>query len=684
MAKAVSVSNQGRQLVCSICQKTFEEMTISSCFHTFCLDCLRGQVSSFSGTSYRCPICKASVSLPREVIAQLRRGSYDTDGYVYPSALSQTCDICSDGKVALNRCMQCEESLCHACTNAHLKMKASRYHRQHVVPLTDQSAVKELERSRSQNYCWRHRNEEVQFFCKECDVLLCLICKLLEHEHHVTKSVSEEANDTRRRLASLLQKQVSLGEKLQMKIRETEARKSQYPLELDQQLLRLNYQASQMHSEIENEKQKAENELKQHYGDHLSRFKADEGQLGRHYEEYRAANSEVFQLLRSDNDVYVVGRGKLLCNRLNEIENDVENRSEISESKPSKHFQNGVIDSQQLHSMMGYVSEKRGKSLLRQPGRRTMQTSADRECRSPEVVSNLSNRDNMSARSLSYRVENSAPGKTESYSSFVTPYNDGIGYVYGIAPVDQNKAWITLLDHNSVLLLDTKGNVLSSVDCGSVCEDVAANSDSDCYVTCPGSKCIKHVSHDGAVEPIASELPQDPHGICLVQTMNTENGDIKNELYVCFTVTNSSSLSMYDNQKGCLRVFSEAGEDMGRMCLSQAPVRIDIHPDSSTLCVSDHSHGCALVTDLTGQFVKAIYTGESEEDVFKPLGVCFDSRGNVIVADWSGNRVSLISQEGVYMKTLVEDVDGPQTVAFRNGLLWVGSKHGVVNVYSLS
>ncbi|XP_053404322.1 uncharacterized protein LOC123554177 [Mercenaria mercenaria] len=568
--------------------------------------------------------------------------------------------------MAINRCMQCEESLCHACTNAHLKMKASRYHRQHVVPLADQSITNYPDRSRSQKNCWRHRNEEIKFVCKECDVVLCLICKLLEHEHHVTKPISEEANEVRRRLASLLQKQIGLGEKLQMKIRETETRKTQYPHELEQELTKLNYQASQMHAEIENEKQKSEKELKHHYGDHLSKYETDRGHLTQDYEKYRAANTEALQLLNSNNDVYVVGKGMFLYDRLNEMECDIRDTSETSSIKPAKRFQYGSIDTQQIQSMMGYVSENDSRSSL-----------------SPQRFEHRQ----MSADGMFLRESSMAASSIRNfklYSKFVIPFTDGMGYVYGIAPVSQSRAWITLLDHETVVLIDIKGNILSSADVGDVCEDVTANLDGECYITCPRTKCIKRVGQNGQVEEVVSRFRQDPHGICLSQFGNTQDRDPMTELYVCFTETRGSTVSLYDNQKGCLRVFSENGDDVGRSFHLQAPVRVDVHHDSNTLCVSDHSNGCVMISDLSGQFVKAIYTGENDEEMFKPLGVCFDSVGNVIIAEWSGNQVILVSQEGEYIKTLITDIEGPQSVAFKNGLLWVGGRLGKVNVYSMN
>lgn len=680
MARAMSVPNQGRQLVCSICQKQFPEMTLSSCFHTFCLDCLRGQVSSYGGSKYRCPICKTSIELPGEIIRDLNSENYTIEhrgqGH-YTDRPSEVCDICAERRMAVNRCLHCEESLCDVCTNAHLTMKASRYHRQHVIPLRSEGRYSaddlyNIKRSRSEKTCWRHRNEEIQFVCKRCDVVLCLICKLMEHENHVTKPISEEAGNIRRTLVSLLQKQVSLGEKLQLKLKEAETKKTQYPLELENELSKLNYQATKLHSEIENEKENVERELRKHYGDYVQKYDTDSKQLMRNYDEYRDMNTEALQLLNDDNDVYVVDKGMFLCKRLQEMENELKKRPEDGHGTPYKRYHYGNLDPDRIQDMMGHVGGRPSHTIMSPQ----QQLPTERYYSPGEVTPGARSHTSQSASFHS-------PIPTNRTSKFTVPFSDGLGYVYGIAPVDTSKAWISLLDHSIVMLIDSVGNVITSVDVGDICEDVTGDEEGGCYVTCPRTKAVKHISANEDVETVLSELRQDPHGIAVLQVANREQSTVQRELYVCFTSTRGSTVSLYDNQKGSVRIFDEHGQDLGRSFNLQAPVRIAVHAKSNHLCVSDHSNGCVLISDLSGQYVKAIYTGQKEHDLFKPLGVCFDNRGNVIFADWRGNNVSMIGPDGEFMGTVSQDLDGPQSVAYRGGLLWTGGKHGAVCVKNL-
>ncbi|KAL4220724.1 hypothetical protein ACF0H5_021119 [Mactra antiquata] len=717
MAEAFTVS--GKKLVCSICQKSFQEMTVSSCFHTFCLDCLGNDISQYGRSNYHCPICNTPVTLPRDVINSLKKDGYAANNSVKPGTsfshspvLNKYCDICSDGRLAVSRCLQCEESLCQNCTNAHLKMKASRYHNQQVVSLDENTKLDYGnldDRRRSEKYCWRHRGEEIKFYCRQCNIVLCLICKLMEHENHVTKPISEEAKEIRRKLNSLMQKSMNRGDTLHMKVQELEMKKAKYPLELDEELNKINYQASQMHSEIENEKKRAENELKSHYGNYLSKYESDSDNIRQDYNTYRSVNMEALQILNSDNDVLVIERGNSVREKLDQIDHDLTDYTRVAAGSPTKKFGHGKIDSNLIHSMMGKVQSTpkvrsapqihTSRSQPQTPinnGQHQSQTTGYNG-NGPQQVridSRYEIVDDTSRAGSHMSMMRSQGGSRASIRSNVTdtaymfnvPYMDGLGYVYGLAPTSNNHVWVSLLDHSYIILMSNHGDQLSMVEVDDVCENICSDKRDGCYVTCPRSRVIKHVTKDGDVISVLEDLPDIPHGICMgsIKFEQTEDGERLNELYVCFTDLTGLNSEVYSGSgtKGCVRIFSETGDDLEQGFVTQSPIRLDVHTRTNTLCISDHTNGCISVTDSTGHFVKALYTGENDE-VFKPLGVCFDRHGNIIIADWESNTVSVIDQDGKYIRNLTCDIEGPQSVAVSNGRIWIGGKSGMIQVYYL-
>ena len=211
MSTAINVSNSMKELSCSICQDTFHLMTVSSCLHTFCQKCLDGGGhfhSSWGKDQCVCPICNISIHLSGDR-AKTYKSRYGVNGkgtldemYSDAKDWNDYCDNCRSGLLAVSRCLHCNGRFCGNCTLIHMKNKTSRCHK--VVPLYGYD-TKERALDESLKYCPRHRSEEILVVCKECNLLLCLICKHMEHEYHVTSLISEEAENMRRKLSGALE-----------------------------------------------------------------------------------------------------------------------------------------------------------------------------------------------------------------------------------------------------------------------------------------------------------------------------------------------------------------------------------------------------------------------------------------------------------------------------------------------
>ena len=70
---------------------------------------------------------------------------------------------------------------------------------------------------------------------------------------------------------------------------------------------------------------------------------------------------------------------------------------------------------------------------------------------------------------------------------------------------------------------------------------------------------------------------------------------------------------------------------------------------SSTVCIYNRDG------HLIGQCGNA---GTGDGELYNPTGLCWDTRGNLIVADTANHRVSLYSADGVFIRHLVTDLDG--------------------------
>ena len=642
-------------LSCSICQDTLQDITLSSCFHTFCRKCLDGHIRSTKGgkTNYQCPICNTSITLSSELTSDSSKHHLHRPEDVYPDSgpWNEFCDICRGRVPAVNRCLQCNESFCENCSLVHLRMKASRYHGHRVVPLWGRGSRTPFDDH--DKYWPRHRNEEIIVFCKQCDVLLCLICKLMEHEHHVTRLVSEEAADMRNDLTGMLQHQIGVSESLHTEKDMLQSNKTHIASGLDNELAKLRRHAANLERQIERERMDKERELIQHY-ENLHKDTADAYEtVNENHEEFAAVSRKAQNLLDSDDDVTVVREGPRIYEKLRDLERK---RTPAHAGIPAKTFVPGDTEGDQMQQIMGYVTDRGSipSARSREPLHRSAATS-------------------MHLRLDCFQVNASI------VSSFQLPFNDRIGYVNGIAPVGNNKAWISLLDHPEVTLVDHSGSIHDQVDIGEPCGEVAPDLQGGCFTSCPQSRSVKRIKIFGStkLETTLHELKEDPHGMA---TRKPDSGS--EQLFICFSETGDVSAS---RQRGCIRFYSFSGEEeFSVMSSMQAPVRIDADSSSELLCVSDHRNGLVAIFDKTGQSVKALYSGNNDTELFKPLGVCFDPFGGVMIADWQTGAIQRITIGGKFIQNLLVNLDGPQSIAVDDSLqLWVGCKHGHVQVYSM-
>lgn len=184
------------QLDCSICLSSFKVPKLLPCFHTFCLQCLDEYVTRCGRDGqFECPLCRVNTYIPAGGVK-----SFQSNFYIQTECAPEmdlNCDICGDGHIATTHCVDCEENFCERCTNSHMKMKISREHT--LLDLNDSSVDnnKIRRRVRKKYFCPHHSEEEIKMSCKDCDTLLCVVCKLTEHENHQTSDIRKEAEGRR-------------------------------------------------------------------------------------------------------------------------------------------------------------------------------------------------------------------------------------------------------------------------------------------------------------------------------------------------------------------------------------------------------------------------------------------------------------------------------------------------------
>ena len=187
------LKNIKQQVTCSICLDTYTEPKIISCFHTFCCECLEkhARVSQKEG-KFRCPVCQAAIDLPEGNCFDRFPNSFFHNSLLSLLSIRQsgdassiTCSQCRKTNPQMYYCFDCGRFMCLDCFNAHQLLSAT-FDGHKVTPFKnfkeeDYEAVLKRQPFCSQEF---HEREVTRFSCLECQVCICQICRVTDHQNH--------------------------------------------------------------------------------------------------------------------------------------------------------------------------------------------------------------------------------------------------------------------------------------------------------------------------------------------------------------------------------------------------------------------------------------------------------------------------------------------------------------------
>ena len=147
------------------------------------------------------------------------------------------CDKCGDDNdpvVAL--CVECELYLCKVCHDYHIKK-----HRTHDVLSLD-SIRKEgttVHPTGKVLYCPEHQKNELDYYCKTCDKIVCLYCTVKDHVGHTHDIVEKTASEHRNMLMKIIAPVEEMSENLskaEANIVSTQEKIKEQASEIDQEI----------------------------------------------------------------------------------------------------------------------------------------------------------------------------------------------------------------------------------------------------------------------------------------------------------------------------------------------------------------------------------------------------------------------------------------------------------------
>ena len=213
---AVPVEKEWQQIeeeiTCSICGDLFTDPKTIPCLHTFCKQCIEKSIESNKkmASIVCCPLCRTP--LARDDISSVPTnftinrlveifGKRKEAGKTL--ALKEIkCSNREDDSPAVTWCVECENSLCQYCNDAHQMIKALKSHK--IVPIEDfvKNPKLILSTPEKPEACNTHSKQALDLYCKTCSSLICRDCTLKDHprETHDFDFIDDVVDEEREKI----------------------------------------------------------------------------------------------------------------------------------------------------------------------------------------------------------------------------------------------------------------------------------------------------------------------------------------------------------------------------------------------------------------------------------------------------------------------------------------------------
>lgn len=204
--------------------------------------------------------------------------------------------------------------------------------------------------------------------------------------------------------------------------------------------------------------------------------------------------------------------------------------------------------------------------------------------------------------------------------------------------------------------------------------------DTRCFFSITGKKEVNVWSSVLKTDVNIHKSDMYPHGIAY-------RNKSREELLVCL-LENDTDMMSTKISKGVVRVLPlTAGEEVYEFlpAMSPAPTRIALNKTSGFVCLSYPSIGKVAIHAECGALL-TYFSGEGygESARFRPFGICFGNEGDLIIADRDQGQVLRVDLFGKLIQVLLEGNKPTAVGVDYEDRLWVGYEDISVTVYRLS
>ena len=204
--------NLREEVSCSVCSDLFTDPKHLSCLHSFCSKCLQQWYETCGGgEAIKCPKCQTFSRVPASGELKDLPTSFYLNGLIDVLAIKECkttevkCGNCDKKRSEVSYCFQCCIFYCDQCVAAHNILRRNREHR--VLAIKDFQDKDFEDVLNRPVFCSRqdHQEEELKYYCKECETTLCQTCFALDHGGHALKLIKEEAETQKLEIKSVIE-----------------------------------------------------------------------------------------------------------------------------------------------------------------------------------------------------------------------------------------------------------------------------------------------------------------------------------------------------------------------------------------------------------------------------------------------------------------------------------------------
>ena len=189
---------------CLKCSQPYRDPRILSCCHSFCTQCIQSLITKDTlGSTLTCPSCHHTTTVPKGGVKSLPYNLclVNKQGDILSKITSNPplpCDSCNED-ISVAYCNECEDLFCKQCWNAHQRVRSSRTHSSFTLEEACAMSRDNLTKLISSfiHTCQDHTDQQLDFYCQQCIIPVCVKCTIINHKDHPVTEVSKQVDSNK-------------------------------------------------------------------------------------------------------------------------------------------------------------------------------------------------------------------------------------------------------------------------------------------------------------------------------------------------------------------------------------------------------------------------------------------------------------------------------------------------------